>query len=351
MKEVKIGLIGLGFMGSTHWRIYEALENVRVVALADVDPAKRAGDVSKVVGNIGGGDNSAPLNMTGVATYEDGLEMINSTDADIIDICVPTPDHSKYVLAALKAGKHVFCEKPLCRNLEQLAEIRKAVKESDKFFNAGMCVRAWPEYDVAKNIITSGAVGEVKSALFRRLSPSVDGNAWHNWFMNEEMAGGAALDLHLHDTDFVCHLFGRPQKISSFGVRGVVSDNGIDHIMTIYNYGDGKLITAEGGWCAPNTVPFEMSFQIVCEKATIKYGADGSFKVFWNDGKIDTPDTGDASLPTGWHRELKYFTDCVRDNIPPTRWQTPDSIFDALSVVMTELEAADKGKTLEVKYV
>ena len=86
MKEVKIGLIGLGFMGSTHWRIYEALENVRVVALADVDPAKRAGDVSKVVGNIGGGDNSAPLNMAGVATYEDAFEMINATDADIIDI-------------------------------------------------------------------------------------------------------------------------------------------------------------------------------------------------------------------------------------------------------------------------
>ena len=53
MKEVKVGLIGLGFMGSTHWRIYEALPNVKVVALADVDAAKRAGDVSKVVGNIG----------------------------------------------------------------------------------------------------------------------------------------------------------------------------------------------------------------------------------------------------------------------------------------------------------
>ena len=351
MKEVKIGLIGLGFMGSTHWRIYEALENVRVVALADVDPAKRAGDVSKVVGNIGGGDNSAPLNMAGVATYEDAFEMINATDADIIDICVPTPFHSKYVLAALKAGKHVFCEKPLCRNLEQLKEIRAALKETDRFFNAGMCIRAWPEYDVAKKLIDSGVVGEVKSALFRRLSPSVDGNAWNNWFMNDEMAGGAALDLHLHDTDFVCHLFGKPQAVSSFGVRGVVSDNGIDHIMTVYNYGNGKLITAEGGWCAPNTVPFEMSFQIVCEKATVKFGADGSFKVFWNDGKIETPDTGDASLPTGWHRELKYFTDCVRDNVQPNRWQTPESIFDAVCVVMTELESADCGKTLEVKYV
>ena len=109
MKEVKIGLVGLGFMGSTHWRIYEALPQVRVVALADADPDKRRGDVSKVVGNIGGGDNSRPLDMSVVKVYEDAFEMISATDADIIDICVPTPDHRKYVLAALKAGKHVFC--------------------------------------------------------------------------------------------------------------------------------------------------------------------------------------------------------------------------------------------------
>ena len=350
MKEVKIGLIGLGFMGSTHWRIYEALPQVKVVALADVDPDKRRGDVSKVAGNIGGGDNSRPLDMTGVKVYEDAFAMIAAADADIIDICVPTPDHSKYLLAALKAGKHVFCEKPLCRDLRQLAEIRGAVGRSDRFFNAGMCIRAWPEYDAAKRIIDSGEVGAVKSALFRRLSPSVDGNAWRNWFMNGEMSGGAALDLHLHDTDFVCHLFGRPRAVSSFGVRGVVSDGGIDHIMTVYDFGDGKLVTAEGGWCAPQNVPFEMSFQIVCEKATLKLDASG-FHLYRNDGRIEVPNTGDASLPTGWHRELKYFTDCVRENTPPVRWQTPDSVFDSLMVVMTELDAAEKGERTEVQYV
>lgn len=351
MKEVKVGLIGLGFMGSTHWRIYESLPGVKVVALADIDAAKRAGDISKVVGNIGGGDNSKPLDMTGVATYEDAFKMIAETDADIIDICVPTPLHSQYLIAALKAGKNVFCEKPLCRNIQQLNEIRSALKESKGFFNTGMCIRAWPEYDAAKKLIDSGAVGSVKSALFRRLSPSVDGNAWNNWYMKEEISGGAALDLHLHDADFICHLFGKPQAVSSFGARGVVSDNGLDHIMTVYDFGDDKLVTAEGGWCAPASVVFEMSFQIVCEKATIKFGADGSFKVLWVDGKVETPDTGDAALPTGWHRELKYFTDCVRDNVTPDRWQTPDSVIASLAVVMSEIESATTGKKVEVKYV
>ena len=66
---------------------------------------------------------------------------------------------------------------------------------------------------------------------------------------------------------------------------------------------------------------------------------------------METPDTGDASLPTGWHRELKYFTDCVRDNVTPDRWQNPDSIFDGLTLVMAEIESATKGEKVEVQYV
>ena len=66
MKQVKIGLVGLGFMGSTHWGVYQGMKNAKVVALADVDAKKRRGDISAVVGNIGGGDNSKPLDLTGV---------------------------------------------------------------------------------------------------------------------------------------------------------------------------------------------------------------------------------------------------------------------------------------------
>ena len=350
MKEVKVGLIGLGFMGSTHWRIYESLPGVKVVALADVDAAKRSGDVSKVVGNIGGGDNSAPLDMTGVAVYEDALELIAKADVDMIDICVPTPKHTEYILAALKAGRHVFSEKPLCRTLEEISVIRDAVRNAGKFFNVGMCVRAWPEYASAKEIVDSGKLGAVKSALFRRLSPSVDGNAWNNWFMCDEMSGGAALDLHTHDTDLVCYFFGNPVSVRSAGVRGLVSDNGVDHIITSHDYADKKFITAEGGWCAPGNVPFEMSFQIICEKGTLKLDASG-YHLYWNCGKVETPDTGDASLPTGWHRELKYFTDCVRDNVTPDRYQTPESVFSSLAVVMAEINSVDSKLPVEVKYV
>ena len=76
MKQVKVGLIGLGFMGSTHFRIYEAMPNAKIVALADVDAKKRAGDVSSVIGNIGNSDNSVPLCMDGIHTYENAFDLI-----------------------------------------------------------------------------------------------------------------------------------------------------------------------------------------------------------------------------------------------------------------------------------
>ena len=83
MDKVRIGLIGLGFMGSTHFRIYEAMKDAQIVALADVDPAKRRGDISKVVGNIGNADNSRPLNMEGIRTYESGFDLMGRIAADI----------------------------------------------------------------------------------------------------------------------------------------------------------------------------------------------------------------------------------------------------------------------------
>ena len=213
MKQVKVGLIGLGFMGSTHFRIYEAMPNAKIVALADVDAKKRAGDVSSVIGNIGNSDNSVPLCMDGIHTYENAFDLINDPEVELVDICCPTPDHAKYIIAALAAGKHVFAEKPLCRNREQEKEISDAVANAKSFINFGMCVRAWPEYRYAWELFQSGKCGKMLTATFRRLSPSIDGNHWENWFMDKECSGGALLDMHLHDTDAICYFFGKSGQL------------------------------------------------------------------------------------------------------------------------------------------
>ena len=116
--KVKVGIIGLGFMGTTHFRIYQKNDKANVIAVADVNEDKLKGDWSSVIGNIGGGDNSKPMDMSGITTYTDGLELIKDPKIDVVDICLPTFLHKKYVSAALESGKHVICEKPIARTSE-----------------------------------------------------------------------------------------------------------------------------------------------------------------------------------------------------------------------------------------
>ena len=346
MKKIGIGLIGLGFMGSTHFRIYNAMPNAKIVALADVDEAKRGGDISKVVGNIGSEDNSKRLDLTGIHVYESGLDLIHDSEVDIVDICCPTPFHADLIAAALAAGKHVFAEKPFARNFEQAEKIKAAAAQAKTFLNFGMCVRSWPEYRYAYEQFKSGAYGKLRSATFRRLSPDINGNAWDNWFMDGKRSGGALLDMHLHDTDEVVYFFGRPKAVSASGVN-IVSNGAIDHVITIYHFDNDTLVEAEGSWGATKQTPFEMSFQIICEKAVIRLMSEG-FKIYWRDGRIETPQ---VEATTGWHKELQYFVDCVQNGVKPEKYQTFESVLDSFKVVLAEQESVDAGgKRVEIQY-
>ena len=347
MKDIKIGLIGFGFMGTTHWGVYKGIKGAKVTALADVDAAKRKGDISKVVGNIGGGDNSKPIDLTGVAVYKDGFELIDKADVDIVDICVPTPYHADLASAALTAGKHVFCEKPLCRTAAEATKIVAAAKKAKGFFNVGLCVRAWPEYRQAYEYFKSGKAGKMLSATFKRVSPGVDGNSWKNWYMNGKVSGGALLDLHVHDTDEVNYFFGKPRSVTSVGANVVSKNGGIDHVVTTYDFGDGRLVMAEGGWEQAKGATFEMSFTIVCEKATLKLDASG-FNVFLKNGKKVTPKLDVKNGPTGWHQELAYFVDCVRKGVKPEKYQTLASIADTMKIVFAEEKSAKTRKPVKI---
>ncbi len=348
MAKVRIGIIGLGFMGTTHFGIHQMNPQAEVVAVADIDPVKLSGDISAVSGNIGTRD-SDQLDFTGIATYQDAYDLINNPNVDMVDICVPTFVHKKYAMAALLAGKHVFLEKPIARNLAEVEELAAAAKESGKNFNIGMCVRSWPEYFDARTRFKAGEFGELKSANFRRLSQSVDGGSWENWFMNNERSGSAMLDLHMHDIDQVRYFFGRPQAVTSFGARGVRSDNGVDHVITNYDFGNGTLVVAEGGWAAGKTVPFEMSFQLICEKATVRFMGEG-YKIYWEDGRIESPGVVDPKLPTGWHQELFYFVSCIVNGTKADKYQTIDEIVDSFKMYDAEVKSVESKKTVTVNY-
>lgn len=347
MKQVRIGIIGLGFMGTTHWGVYGGLKNARIAAVADVDARKRKGDISTVVGNIGGGDNSKPLDLSGVSVYDNAAALIADPEVDVVDICVPTPDHAEIACAALTAGKHVFCEKPLCRDAAQVRRIAAAAKKAKGFFNVGLCVRAWPEYRHALEYYRSGKAGKMRSATFKRISPSVDGNAWRNWFMDGAKSGGALLDLHVHDADQINCFFGLPKSVVAFGARGIVSRGGVDHVVAAYDYGDGTLVTAEGGWAPAKGTPFEMSFTIVCDKATLKLDSSG-YHIYPAKGKAITPKLDAKAGATGWHQELSYFVKCVAGGVKPEKYQTLESVEATMRLIFAEEKSVRTGKAVRL---
>jgi len=347
--KTKVGIIGLGFMGSTHFRIYRDHPMSEVKAIADIDNAKLRGDWRKIVGNIGNEDNSQPIDLTGITTYSNALELIHDPDIQLIDICVPTPYHKEYIMAGLKADKHVFCEKPITRKTLEAKEILEFSKKQNKYLMIGMCIRFWPEYQHAYQVVKSEKIGKIKSATFKRISPNLDGNGWENWFMKAKLSGSALLDLHLHDTDAIHYFFGKPKTVTSFGLKGFRSDHGIDHVLTRYDYENESLIFSEGGWSPAGGSPFEMSFLIVGDKGTIRLSETG-YKIIYEDGTIETPNPANPGLPTGWHVEIDYLLKCIQQNIRPDKYLTIDEMVESLAIIEAEERSIEENKVIEIIY-
>ena len=141
---IKVGLIGCGFMGGMHAACYAALAElgVKVVAVADVRP-----------------DYAQKLAGEDTAIYATGMELIANADVDVVDICLPTHLHTAHAVAAMKAGKHVFVEKPVCFNDDEMDLLLNTEKETGVKVQVGQVIRQWTEYVWLKQTVDSGIYG------------------------------------------------------------------------------------------------------------------------------------------------------------------------------------------------
>lgn len=329
---LKVGIAGLGFMGKMHFDVYTANPGSEVKCIFDLDKKKIAGDWSAIGGNIATGDDA--VDLSGIVLTDNYDELLTS-DLDIIDICLPTFLHAEYAVKALEAGRNVFLEKPVSNTLEGAEKVAAAAKASGMKLQVGHCIRFWPEFAALKKIIDEKTYGEVKVATFTRLSPCPTWS-WSGWILEPEKSGSAALDLHIHDTDFVNSVFGRPQSVTSYG-SSLMTD-GVDHIMTHYNYGDGRLITAEGGWMGKPAFPFRMEFHVMCETASIEFNGSG-FNAYTSDGGTVALEKTEGD---GYSRELHYFMDCINNDTEPETVTAEDAV-EAVRICMAEIESAQAG--------
>jgi len=255
-----------------------------------------------------------------------------------VDVCLPTPAHVDVVTAALSAGKHVLCEKPMALTSAAARQIATAAAAGRGFFMPAMCMRFWAEWEWLKRAVAEGHYGRVRSAAFRRLGTLPGG-----WFRDGKLSGGAVLDLHVHDTDFVYHLFGKPHGVFSRGYAGPTGE--IDHVLTQYLYGPDLIVSAEGSWTQAEGFGFRMQYTVNFERATADFdiGRKDSLMLYGG-GKAEAVQHGHHD---GYSGELGYFLECVRTNQKPERVTADDAVM-GLQIVEAEKRSIETGQAVVV---
>jgi len=342
---VRVAVVGLGMMGTTHFRAYQEIPGARVVAVCDLEGRKLAGDWSQAAGNIDTGA-ARQTDLSGIRTYADFGRLLRARDVDLVDLCVPTYRHATMAIRAMKAGKHVFCEKPMARTSRWARKMVRTAEERGRLLGVGHCLRFWPEYVILKERIDSGRYGPVRSATFTRLSATPLWS-WDNWLQDQERSGAAALDLHIHDTDTVQWFFGRPARVTAQGT--FAPDGGVNHIVTTYHYENGPLVVAEGGWDFPGPFPFRMGAVVLFESAAAEYHMLRTPTLSVYDAKTGKAENPPVPALNGYTEELRSFVDCVAAGTPPTRI-TPPEAAAAVAIVEAEIKSVRTGRTVAVKY-
>ncbi len=339
---INVGIVGLGFMGATHVKAWRHVAGARIAALCNPSGRHLDGDFSGVAGNIGTNE-PVRLDMTGVRACRAFAELLADPAIDVVDICAPTLAHPALAIGALQAGKHVLCEKPLARTAVLAREIVAAADRAKGFFMPAMCVRFWPEWAWLKNAIEHGTFGKVLAARFRRVG---EPPAWsRQTFLDGAKSGGALLDLHIHDNDFVQFCFGRPRAVCSTGCS--VLSGATDHVVTHYHVASGAVVHAEGSWAMAPGFGFNMSYTANFENATADYDLSRgpeSLRLF---EKGQPPQTVACQEMDGYVGELRHLVEAIQTGRPPSIVTAQDGL-SAVEICEAEERSIQTGQIISL---
>ncbi len=336
---LKIGIVGMGGMGNFHFRAYDGIKGAKVVAICDVDPKKLSGKGGVEI-NIGAGGKGP--DFSSVRKYSAPEELLADPEVEVVDITLPTFLHAPVAIAAMKAGKHVITEKPMAIDSKEAKKMAAVAKKTKRRLFIAHCIRFWPAYVKARDIVRSKKYGRVISATFRRVS-STPLWSWQGWLQDPKKSGLCALDMHIHDTDFILYCFGKPESVSS--TMGGFKKGRADHIVTSYDYGDGKLVTAEGAWLYARGSKFEMTFAIAMEKASLSCGPDMKLMLYPIKGKAKEIK---VRAGDGYEHELRHFVDCITKG-KKSDVVSPESAIQSVKIVECEVTSARKRRPVKVK--
>jgi predicted dehydrogenase len=295
---MRIAVLGLGFMGSTHIKAMRGLPEVTLSAVCSNDPKALSGDLSGIQGNLGGPGEK--LDFTGVAKYSNIDDVMADKGIDAVDICLPTALHVPVAMRALQAGKHVLLEKPMALTGAECDQLVAEAARQKRTLMVAQVLRFFPMYQAIRDALPS--LGTPRNAIFRRRCAAP---AWSQWLKDKSKSGGGVFDLLIHDYDIALWLFGKPAQVSATGYEAL--EQGIDVITANLHYASGLTVTVTGGWHHPKSYPFSMEYTVVCDGGTVEYSSAGRAPTKY-DGE-EHPLHQAAS--DGYAEEIRYFADCA----------------------------------------
>ena len=203
MNSLRVGMVGYAFMGRAHshgWR--------NVAAVFDVPMRPR---LTAICGRDEAATTRAAARLGWESVETDWRQLVERDDVDLVDICTPGASHAPIALAALAAGKHVLCEKPLANTVAEATEMAAAADAaaaSGVRSMVGFNYRRVPALELARRLIAGGRLGEVRHVRAAYLQDwIVDPDFPHVWRLNRDEAGSGALgDIGAHIIDLVQHL-------------------------------------------------------------------------------------------------------------------------------------------------
>jgi len=226
LEKLNVAVIGCGFWGKNHARVFSELDDCNLSAVVDIDP-----DRAREFGRL-----------YNVECYTNLSSVLKKGNVDSVSICTPTVTHAKLALEAIKAGKDVLIEKPMTSTIEEAEEVITAAKLHDVKIMVGFIERFNPAVKRAEELIRSGEIGQIVMASARRVSrwPVRIGDV------------GVVKDLAIHDIDLMCLLF-NDEVEQVYAVAGSVSHRFEDHAYIVLRFKKGAAFI-EANWITPKKI-------------------------------------------------------------------------------------------------
>lgn len=317
MKKIKVGIIGTGNISRNHMKSYKNNPNVELYALCDIDEGRltRAGK---------------EFGVTKLYTNLD--EMLALPELDAVSVTTWNSEHAPCAIAALNAGKHVLCEKPMATSVDDAVAMADAAKKNGKLLMIGFVRRFGADMKLIQDFNSSGYLGDIyytKATYLRR-----NGNPM-GWFGDKKRSGGGPLiDLGVHVIDFVRYSMGNPKPISVYGAtfkklgareniktpKGYVSasatENDIcdveDLATAMVRFDNGAVLQIEASFSL-NIEKDEGKIQLFGSKAGVTVGDTLRFASEVNDYMADVEIKANASMNFDeiFQNEINHFVDCI----------------------------------------